>query len=126
MNSVCLVGRLTKDPELRTVNDDAVVNFTVAVNRPFKNRNGEYDADFIRCNAWGKTATFIEQYFHKGKEIKIEGWIKTSRVEKGGETKWYTDVEVRQAGFTGSKSDDDSGDTGFFGDPPEEQLPFDI
>lgn len=68
MNSVCLLGRLTADPEMRqTPNGTAVCSFSVAVNRNFKNRNGEYQADFINCVAWRQTAEFITRYFKKRK-----------------------------------------------------------
>ena len=74
MNNVALVGRLTADVELRTAGDKAFAMFTVAVNRPFKNKEtNEYDADFIRCKAFGGTAEFIAKFFGKGKPIGVAG-----------------------------------------------------
>ena len=66
MNKVVLIGRLTKDPELRyTQGGTAVANFTLAVNRRFANQSGEREADFINCVAWQKTAEFVANYFKK-------------------------------------------------------------
>ncbi len=73
MNRVIIMGRLTADPELRQTQGGAdVCRFTVAVNRNFKNAQGEYEADFISCTAWKQTAEFICKYFRKGQMICIE------------------------------------------------------
>ncbi|MDE5854186.1 MAG: single-stranded DNA-binding protein, partial [Ruminococcus sp.] len=78
MNKVILMGRLTADPELRqSQNGVSVCRFTVAVNRRFKNANGEYDADFLSCTSWRQTAEFISRYFNKGSMIAIEGTLRT-------------------------------------------------
>ena len=69
MNKIILLGRLTKDPEVRYTQGDnatATARFSIAVNRKFKNAEGNYDADFINCVCFGKTAEFVEKYFHKG------------------------------------------------------------
>ena len=76
MNKVELVGRLTRDPEVRYTqgeNASAIARFSVAVNRRFKNNEGNYDADFINCVAFSKSAEFIEKYFKKGMAIGISG-----------------------------------------------------
>lgn len=76
LNRVVLVGRLTKDPELSyTPNGTAVANFTVAVNRPFSNQQGEREADFINCVIWRKQAENLVNYMKKGSMIGIDGRI---------------------------------------------------
>ena len=78
MNNVSLVGRLTKDPELRTIGTgNSTVSFTVAVNRQFTNANGEREADFINCVVWGKAAENLAKYCRKGSQIAVEGRIQT-------------------------------------------------
>ena len=74
MNKVLLIGRLTKDPELRyTQSGTAVASFTLAVNRRFSNQSGEREADFINCVAWQKSAEFVANYFRKGQQMALEG-----------------------------------------------------
>lgn len=103
MNSVSLVGRLTKDAEVRTGNM-AVARFTVAVNRSKKD-----EADFISCVAFDKTAEFIEKYFSKGMSIGINGHIQTgSYVNKDNVRVYTTDVVVDRCEFVGSKSENNS------------------
>lgn len=107
MNKVALVGRLTKDAEVRGEGKKAFAKFTVAVNRPFKNENGDYDADFINCTAFGSTAEFIENWFSKGDPIGITGRIQTGSYEnKEGVKVYTTDVVVEGAEFVGSKNDE--------------------
>ena len=78
VNKVVLVGRLTKDIELRkTQSNISVVSFTVAVNRRFKNEKGEYEADFINCIAWRQAADFLNDYAIKGDMVSVEGNIQT-------------------------------------------------
>lgn len=107
MNITTLMGRLTHDPELRkTPSDKSVVRFTVAVNRQFKNDKGEYDADFISCQAWGNTADFVSRYFHKGDMIALTGTLRTgSYTDKNHSdvTHYTTDVMVNNVEFCGSK-----------------------
>ena len=81
MNAVVLVGRTTRDIELRrTGNGTAVASFTLAVNRDFKTNDGQ-EADFIQCVAWKKTAELLEQYVHKGDRIAVNGSIRTRNYE---------------------------------------------
>ena len=95
MNSVNLVGRLTKDPDLRYTNSGkTVASFTLAVNRPFKNQSGEQEADFIRCQVWSKSAENLANYTHKGSQIGVSGNIQTGSYEKNGQTVYTTDVIV--------------------------------
>lgn len=90
MNRVCLMGRLTSDPELRqTASGISSCSFNVAVDRGFKDQNGERQADFISCTAWRQTAEFICRYFTKGKMIGIDGALRTRNYDD----KRYPDVK---------------------------------
>ena len=100
------IGRLTKDPENTTVgNDTSLTKFTIAIQRKFKNSDGEYDADFINCTAWRKTADFISKYFEKGQKIAVVGSIQVRSYEtQDGSKKYATDVVVDEAEFVEKKS----------------------
>lgn len=105
MNKAFLIGRLTKDPELRT-NTSGVskTTFTIAVNRKTSNEEGERQADFINCVAWRGLAETIAKYFTKGKEIAIDGHIQTGSYDAFDGTKRYTtDVIVDNLTFIGNK-----------------------
>ncbi len=104
MNKVVLVGRLTKDPEAKTTSSQVpFTNFTVAVDRRFKDPNGQRQADFINCVAWRQTATFINNYFHKGSKIGIVGSIQTRTYEgNDGQKRYVTEVVVDEAEFVES------------------------
>lgn len=110
MNKIMLIGRLTKDPELKyTQSGTAVVSFNLAVDRRFVNQNGEREADFINCVAWNKTAEFIAQYFHKGKQIALEGRLQVRNYDgNDGQRRWVTEVVAEQVEFVGSKNDNNS------------------
>lgn len=104
MNCVNLVGRLTKDVDLRQNGDSSVARFTIAVDRKFKNAEGHYDADFIPCVSFGKNADFIAKYFSKGMKIGITGHIQTgSYTNKDGQKVYTTDVIVDSSEFIESK-----------------------
>lgn len=107
MNQVNLLGRLTADPELRqTQSGIASCRFTIAVNRRFKNDNGEYDADFITCVAWRQTAEFVSRYFSKGSMIAVSGSLRTGKYQDKNHsdvTHYTTDVYVDNVEFTGEK-----------------------
>ena len=107
MNKVQLVGRLTRAPEIRYSqgeNATATARFSVAVNRRFKNAEGNYDADFINCVAFGKSAEFVEKYFKKGMAIGLTGRIQTgSYTNKDGQKVYTTDVVVEETEFVESK-----------------------
>ena len=109
MNKVVLMGRLTKDPEVRYStgeNATAIARFTVAVNRKFKNAEGNHEADFINCVAFGKSAEFIEKYFAKGSMIALSGRIQTGRyTNKDGVKVYTTDVVVEDTEFAGGKNE---------------------
>lgn len=102
MNKVILIGRLTKDPEIRyTQNNRAVCNFTLAVNRRF---NAD-EADFINCQAWEKTAEFITKYFGKGNLLAIVGRIQTRTWDdEDGKRHYVTEVVAEEAYFTGERN----------------------
>ena len=141
MNKVILMGRLTRDPEVRYSQGDnasAVARFSLAVDRRFK-KDGEQTADFINCVAFGKTGEFIEKYGRKGTKFVVEGRIQTgSYTNKDGQKVYTTDVVVEQVEFAESKSSTDSNttnntansntptDTSFMDIPDDisEELPF--
>ena len=114
LNNVSLVGRLTKDPETKTIGNDAipVCNFTLAVNRPYKDKDGERQADFIQCQAWKKQAEFIGTYLEKGNLVSITGSINTRTYEKDDVTHYVTEINVNQVTSLEKKSDDSSAPSG--------------
>ncbi len=107
MNKVILSGRLTKDPEVRYSQGDkstAVARYTLAVQRTFKNSNGEQDADFISCVAFGKQGEFAEKYLKQGTKIIISGRIQTgSYTNKDGAKVYTTDVVIETQEFCEKK-----------------------
>lgn len=132
MNLVSLVGRLTKDPEVRyggQNNDKAVARFTVAVDRKYKTEGGQ-TADFISCIGFGKTAEFLEKYFKKGMRIGLNGRIQTGSYEKDGQKIYTTDVVADSVEFVESKKDSQPqsqpDNDGFMSIPDgiDEELPF--
>ncbi|PXV91877.1 single-strand binding protein [Lachnotalea glycerini] len=106
MNKVILMGRLTRDPEVRYSQGDnatAVARYSLAVDRRFK-RDGEPSADFINCVAFGKTGEFAEKYLHQGMKIAVTGRIQTgSYTNKDGQKVYTTDVIVEEHEFAESK-----------------------
>lgn len=107
MNKVILIGRLTKDPEIRysQQNDTAIARYTLAVDRMFKH-DGEPQADFIRCVAFGKPAEFAENYLHKGVKIAVTGRIQTgSYINRDGQKVYTTDVVAESQEFCERKAD---------------------
>lgn len=113
MNKVLLVGRLTRDPELRTTPSGmAVTRFTIAVSQNFTNKNGERGADFINCSAWGRQADNISKYCKKGSLVSAEGRIRTSSYDAQDGTKRYTtEVVCDTVNFLSSKSSGASDNT---------------
>ena len=106
MNRTILIGRMTKDAELkRTSNGTNFCNFIIAVDRKFKDANGNRQADFIACVAWRTTADFISKYFKKGNRIAVVGSIQTRTYEdQNGQKKLVTEVIVDEAEFVESKA----------------------
>ena len=111
MNKVIEIGRLTKDPEIRYsqgTNTTCVARYTLAVDRKFK-QEGQPNADFINCIAFGKLGEFAEKYLHKGIKIAVTGRIQTgSYKNKDGNTVYTTDVVVEEQEFCESKSQSNS------------------
>ena len=107
MNKVILMGRLTKDPEVRYTQASeplAVARYTLAVNRRFK-RQGEPDADFINCVAFGKPGEFAEKYFKKGQMVSVVGRLQVRTWDDNeGKRHWSTDVVVEEHYFAESKA----------------------
>lgn len=105
MNKVMLIGRITRDPELRyTSSNIPSVRFTLAVNRPFENQNGEREADFINIVVWRKQAENVKKYVSKGSLVAVEGRIQTGSYEKDGQRVYTTDVVADNVQFLESKS----------------------
>ena len=106
LNICVLIGRLTKDPELKYTNSGkAVANFTLAVDRPYTNKDGEREADFIICQAWGSTAENLAKYMTKGRQVAVDGRLQVRSYEKDGERKWVSEVVADRVEFLGSKND---------------------
>ena len=107
MNKVELLGRLTRDPELRTTpNGISVLSFSIAVDRRFKNKDGEKEVDFINCVAWRQTAEFISKYFTKGKMIAVCGTLQTRTWDDAdGKKRYATDVVVDETYFAGASNE---------------------
>ena len=100
MNKVCLIGRITKDPELRyTSSNIPSVRFTLAVNRTFSNQNGEREADFINVVVWRNQAENVKKYVTKGNLVAVEGRIQTGSYEKDGQRIYTTDVVADNVQF---------------------------
>lgn len=111
MNNVNLIGRLTKAPELKqTASNTSVLTGTLAVNRTFKNQNGEREADFINIVAWRQTAEIIAQYCGKGSQIGVTGRIQTRNYEnQQGQRVYVTEVVAEHVDLLDSKSDSQQG-----------------
>lgn len=138
MNSVQLVGRFTRDPEVRyTDGGSTIARFSLAVDRRYKSKNGP-TADFPNCVAFGRTAEFIEKYFRKGMRMGCQGRIQTgSYTNNDGQKVYTTDVVVESCEFVESKAsqqpeENNNGfgpadENGFMNIPDDidEELPFD-
>ena len=109
MNQISLIGRLTKDIELsQTNNGKSVTNFTLAVNRNFKNSQGEREADFINCQAWGKQAELLANYLSKGSQLGLVGRIQTRNYEnQNGQRVYVTEVVTEDITFINSQNNSD-------------------
>ena len=118
MNKVILMGRLTRDPEVRYSqgeNATAVARYTLAVDRRFK-RDGEQTADFINCVAFGRNGEFAEKYLRKGTKIAATGRIQTgSYTNKDGVRVYTTEVVIEEQEFAESKNSSSAGNGGFTG-----------
>ena len=108
LNKAILVGRLTKDPELKsTTGGKSVLNFTVAITRRYKDANGDRQSDFINCVAFRQTAEFISSYFKKGDMISVDGTIQSRTWDDAdGKRHFVTEVMAESVGFAESKKED--------------------
>lgn len=109
MNNVVLVGRLTRNPELRTVNTmngtNTTCSFTIAVSRQFSNQNGERETDFINCVVWGKQADNLCKYCTKGSQIGVQGRVQTRSYQNDeGKTIYVTEILVSGITFLNTKT----------------------
>jgi single-strand DNA-binding protein len=129
MNKIFLLGRLTRDPELRrTQTGTAVASFSLAVDRDFKDKQtGERTTDFIDCVAWRSTGEFVSKYFAKGRQAVVVGSLQLREwTDKEGNKRRSAEVVADQVYFADSKKQDDAGDGysgGEYGSP--RPLPFD-
>ncbi len=106
INRVILVGRITKDPELKaTQSNISFVNFTLAVNRQFTDQSGERQADFIQCIVWRRQAENLAQYITKGALLGVEGRIQTRTYEAENGTRYITEVVCDTVQFLENKND---------------------
>lgn len=140
MNKWIGIGRLTRDPDVRYSQGDkptANARYDLAVNRNFKDADGNYGVDYIHCVAFGKNAEFAEKWLKKGTQIAVEGRIQTgSYTNKDGVKVYTTDIFVEKQEFVGSKADNQqnnnrpvpnpSSDDGFMNIPDNigDELPF--
>ena len=125
MNKAILMGRLTKDPEIRATENTTIAMYSLAVDRKFK-RDGEPTADFITCKAFGRCGEFAEKYLHKGTKIAVVGRIQTgSYTNKDGNKVYTTDVIVDEHEFVESKANNQAPtENTDFSDMPDADLPF--
>lgn len=123
INRVILTGRLTNNPELKyTTSGNAVATFNLAVNRQFKNQNGEREADFIRCIIWRKSAENLTNFTHKSSLIGVEGRIQTRSYEnQQGQRVYVTEVIVDNFALLESRQGNQQGAPV---DVADDQLPF--
>ncbi len=138
MNKAILMGRLTRDPELRytSANNTAVCSFTIAVNRKFSKQGEERQADFIPIVAWDKTAEFCSKYFTKGQQVAVVGRIQTRTWDDNeGKKHYVTEVIAEEAFFADSKKGEgnlpkapsgreNGPEDGFFPISEDDELPF--
>lgn len=126
MNKVALIGRLTRDPDVRYSQGGepmAIARFTLAVDRRTKKK----DADFISCVAFGKSGEFVEKYFHKGMRVAVVGRIQTGSYDnKDGHKVYTTNVVCEELDFCESKQQQNADADGFMNIPDEieEEMPF--
>lgn len=132
MNKVILLGRLTKEPELKsTQNGISRCSFTLAVDRRFKNADGERETDFINCTAWRTTAEFISKYFRKGQRIAVVGSIQVRSYETDtGERRYITEVIADETYFAdgyqeGNQGQHNSSGNDYF-NADDDDLPFEL
>lgn len=103
-NLVYLIGRLTQDPEIKELDDDkSSLAINLAVQRSYKNEEGLYEVDYIRCILWNGVATHTSEYCHKGDLVGVKGRLQTRKYEVDNEVKYITEVIVDKVSFLSSK-----------------------
>jgi single-strand DNA-binding protein len=131
-NRVILIGRLTRDPELKyTQGGSPVARFSLAVDRGRKNQQGEKETDFIRCSTWNKQAELVANYLQKGRLVAVEGSLRIDDVEQqDGQRRQYVEVVCNSVRFLDKGKDQMSGSGGDFTsfgqevDPHSDDVPF--
>lgn len=109
MNRIAITGNICHDLEIKTSGETKILNFTVAVRRRFKDKEGNYPSDFIRCVAFNNTANFINTYFKKGSSILVEGNLQSNSYEtESGEKRTSYNVVVENINFFGGKNEQTS------------------
>lgn len=104
MNKVFLIGRLTKEPELRhSKSGKPMANFNLAVNRMYLNQEGKQETDFLNINVWGAKAENCGKYLHKGSQVAVEGSIQVNIYEKEGKKVYSTEINASNVQFLDSK-----------------------
>ena len=128
MNKVILIGRLTRDPELRyTGNNTPVASFTLAVNRNFSNQQGEREADFINIVVWRKQAENVKNYLSQGSQAAVEGRIQTrSYDDNNGQRRYVTEVVADNVEFLGSKNSSNTSNNTNSSSSSKEPTPYDF
>lgn len=130
MNRIILLGRLTREPEVKVVGERTVTTFTMAVDRLFKSKNGGQEADFISIVTWNKTAEIAGNYLHKGQRALVEGRLQIRSYDgKDGKKHYVTEVIADRLELIEKKEkQQDSGAMGAFGSPTtqtfDEEVPF--
>lgn len=130
MNKVILIGRLTKDPDVRQIQNNTVARYTLAVDRKIRKDNADPNAvtaDFISCVAWDRKAEFADMYLKKGTKIAITGHIQTGKyTNKDGQTVYTTDVVIDEQEFCESKAkaEEPADQNGMVSIPDDLDVPF--
>ena len=128
MNRVELIGRLTRDPELRyTSNNIATTRFSLAVNRPFQGQNGEQGTDFINIVVWRKQAENVKNYLTQGSQVAVEGRIQTRTYDdQNGQKRYITEVVADNVEFLGSKNSSSNTNNMSGSNKNSEPTPYDF
>lgn len=131
MNMLHIIGNLVRDPESRTVGDKTVCNFTVAVNRRQKDKDGNSVADFFRVSAWGKTGDVCQRFLNKGRKVAVTGSVSVHAfTDKEGQPKASLEVFAQDVEFLSPGNGGDQGQTAPVADPSDgtpvetDELPF--
>lgn len=127
MNKIVIIGRLTRDPELKSTNaGTSVCNFSVAVDRTYRDKEGNRPTDFFDISVFGATAEFVAKYFKKGSSIAVSGAMESRKfVDKDGNNRIAWSLHADEVNFCSSKSENNGGnqkpsiDEGYSGDPVE-------